>query len=167
MRGSEFIHNSVQLLYYKCHKVNFKRVCVRVCVCVCVCVCVSVCVCRGVIYWFSSLDKNKKATINPKNEDDKCFKYAATVALSYKNNECNPERVSNIVPFISKYNWYGKNYSSKLDDWKRFEKNNPTVAPNILSLTEKEMYQAYISNNNSTWDEQIILLIISNKENEK
>ena len=51
------------------------------------CLCVCVCVCGGGgwglvggIYWFSSLDENKKATINPKNGDDKCFKYAAIVA---------------------------------------------------------------------------------------
>ena len=25
MRGSSFIFDSVQLLYYKCHKINFKR----------------------------------------------------------------------------------------------------------------------------------------------
>ena len=25
MRGSDFIFDSVQLLYYKCHKINFKR----------------------------------------------------------------------------------------------------------------------------------------------
>ena len=29
--------------------------------------------------------KNKKATINPKNEDDKCFQYALTVPLNYEN----------------------------------------------------------------------------------
>ena len=28
--------------------------------------------------------KKKKATINPKNEDDKCFQYAATVALNHE-----------------------------------------------------------------------------------
>ena len=27
--------------------------------------------------------KNKKATINPKNNDDKCFQYALAVALNY------------------------------------------------------------------------------------
>ena len=27
--------------------------------------------------------KGKKATINPKSEDDKCFEYAATVALNH------------------------------------------------------------------------------------
>ena len=29
--------------------------------------------------------KNKKATINPKNNDAKCFQYALTVALNYQN----------------------------------------------------------------------------------
>ena len=27
MEGSEFIFDSVQLMYYRCHKVNFKRGC--------------------------------------------------------------------------------------------------------------------------------------------
>ena len=29
------------------------------------------------------MDKKEKARINPKTEADKCFKYAATVALNY------------------------------------------------------------------------------------
>ena len=37
--------------------------------------------------------KNKKATTNPKNEDDKCFQYVATVALNYEEIEPHPERV--------------------------------------------------------------------------
>ena len=45
--------------------------------------------------------KKKKATINPKNKDDKCFQYAATVALNYEKTKLNPERVSNIKPFIN------------------------------------------------------------------
>ena len=51
--GSYFIFDSVQLLYYKCYKVNFKR---------------------GVSY-IDSPDwiKKKKATVNPKNADDKSF----------------------------------------------------------------------------------------------
>ena len=41
--------------------------------------------------------KKKRATINPKNTDDKCFQYAATVALNYEEVESHPERVSSIV----------------------------------------------------------------------
>ena len=82
--------------------------------------------------------KRKKATKNPKNMDDKCFQYAATVALNYEEIESHPERVSSIKSFINKYNWERINYSSKIDDWKTFGKNNPTIALNILYTKEKK-----------------------------
>ena len=44
--------------------------------------------------------KNKKDTINPKNNDDKCFQYALTVALNYEQIKNHPERISNNKPFI-------------------------------------------------------------------
>ena len=70
--------------------------------------------------------------MNPKNTDDECFQYVATAALNFEEIESHPERVSNIKPFINKYNWEGINYPSKIDDWKTFEKNNPTIAFNIF-----------------------------------
>ena len=63
IRGSDFIFDSVQLLYYKYHNINFK--------------------CGGSYIDSPDWTKKKKATISPKNKDDKCFHYAATVALSY------------------------------------------------------------------------------------
>ena len=57
----------------------------------------------------------------------------------------NPERVSNIKPFINKYNWKGISYPSKTDDWKTSEKINPTIALNILYAKVKEICPAYIS----------------------
>ena len=42
--------------------------------------------------------------MNQKNEDDKSFQYAATVALNCEEIKWNPERVSNIKPFVNKYN---------------------------------------------------------------
>ena len=96
MKGSDFIFDSVQLMYYKCHKVSFKR---------------------GGLYIDSpDWTKRKKSTINPKNADNKCFHYAANVALNFEEIESHPGRVSNIKPFINKYNWEGINYPSKIDD---------------------------------------------------
>ena len=66
------------------------------------------------------------------NEDDKCFQYTVTVALNYREIESHPERVSNIKLFIIRYNWKGINYLSKIDDWKTFERNNPTITLNIF-----------------------------------
>ena len=52
-----FYFDSVQRLYYKCHKVNFRL--------------------GGSYIDSPGWIKKKNATINPKNEDDKCFQYAA------------------------------------------------------------------------------------------
>ena len=134
MRGSDSIFDSVQLMCYKCHKVN----------------------------WI----KKKKATINPKNPDDKRFQYAVTVALNYEEIKWNPERASNIKPFINKCNWKGINDPSKIDDWKTFETNNPTIALNILYIKEKEKCRAYISKINLNYEKQTILLMIPNQEKE-
>ena len=49
--------------------------------------------------------KNKIATINHKNNDDKCFQYASTIALNCQNIEHNPEWISKIKLFIDQYNW--------------------------------------------------------------
>ena len=98
MRGSNFIFDSVQLLYYKCHKINFNN---------------------GVPY-IDSPDciKHMKAKINLKNKDGKCLQYAVTAPLNYRQIKCNPKRVSNIEPFINKHNWDGIKYPSKIEDWK-------------------------------------------------
>ena len=102
MRGSDFSFKSVQLLNYKCLKINFK--------------------CDG--SYIDSPDQitKKKTTINPKNTDDKCFEYAVTVALDYGKIKWNPETISDIKPFINKYNQKERNYPSKIDEWKTFEK---------------------------------------------
>ena len=85
IEGSEFVFDSVDLLYYKLYKISLNRG--KSCI--------------DSPKWL----KNKEATINPKNNDDKCFQYASTVALSYRNFKNNPEKISKIKPFINQYNW--------------------------------------------------------------
>ena len=46
----------------------------------------------------------KKAVINPKNEDDKHFKWAVTATLHHKEIKSHPERLSNIKQYIDNYN---------------------------------------------------------------
>ena len=97
MRGSEFVFNYVQLLYYKCHKRNLNR---------------------GGSY-IDSPDwiKSKKATINSINKkDNKCFQYAVTALLNYGEINKDPQRITKIKPFLNKHNWGGINYLSEKDD---------------------------------------------------
>ena len=124
MKESDFIFHLVQLMYYKCHKVSFIR--------------------SGSYIDSSDWIRKKKATLNPKNTDDKCFQYTAAIALNYGKIESHPERVSSIKPFINEYNWEGVNYPSKIDDWKMFEKNNPRFAVNIVYTKEKKYVHLYL-----------------------
>ena len=146
LKGSDFIFDSVWLLYHKCHRINFWR--------------------GGSYIDFPDWIRKEKATIKTINKDNKCFKHAASVALNYREIESHPERVSNIKPFINKYNWKGINYPLKIDDSKTFEKNNPIIALNILYIKEKEKCSTYISKFNWNCEKQITILIIQNKEKE-
>ena len=86
--------------------------------------------------------KDKKSTINPKNNDDKCFQHAVTLALHLDNIDNHPERISKIKPFINKYNWKDIDFPSTSKDSKKFESNNE-VALNILYVphnTKKSKY---------------------------
>ena len=38
---------------------------------------------------------------------------------------------------MNKYNWEEIDYSSKIDDWKMFQKNNSTIALNTFYAKEK------------------------------
>ena len=45
-----------------------------------------------------------------------------------------------IKPFINKYNWEGRNFSSEKADWKIFEKSNRTIALNIFCAKKRKKY---------------------------
>ena len=110
--------------------------------------------------------KNKRATVNPKNNGDKCFQYALTVALNYEQIKDHPERISKNKPFIDKYNWKEIDFSSHGKDWKKFESNNKSVALNILYVphnTEK-IRHAYKSKYNLIRENQVVLVIITDGE---
>ena len=72
MRGSEFVPHSIDLFYYHLQKIGLKR--------------------GGSYKDFPELLKNKKATINPENNDDNCFQYALTVALNHRNIGKKPSK---------------------------------------------------------------------------
>ena len=112
MRESEFVPDSIDLLYYHLQKIGLKR--------------------GGSYIDSPEWLKNKKATINPENNDDNCFQYALTVALNHQNIGKNPQIITKIKSFIDRYNWEETDFASHSKVWKKFEQNNKTIALNIL-----------------------------------
>ena len=103
----------------------------------------------------------KKATINPKNNDDKCFQYALTVALNYQNIKNN--WLTKIKTFINQYNWKEINSPAHREDCKKFELNNKSIALNALHVpyNTKEIKHAYKSKLNLRCENLVILLMIT------
>ena len=66
-----------------------------------------------------------------------------TLQLLHRSNHeeiaSNQQRIKKIKPFINKYNWKGINHSSGKVDWKRFEKNNPTIVLNMQYVKNTQL----------------------------
>ena len=85
--------------------------------------------------------KNKKATINPINQkDNKYFQYAVTAMLNHEEIGKDSERITKIKTFINKHNWNRKKISSAKDYCREFEKNNATIAFNLLYIKKEKKH---------------------------
>ena len=146
MRGSDFAFDGVNFFYYDFNKISINR--------------------GGSYIDSPKWLKNKKSTINPNNNDYKCFQYAVTLALNLDKINDHPERISKVKPFIEQYNWKNIDFPSTSKDWKKFELNNE-IALNILYVPHdtKKIEVAYKSKYNLTREKQVILLMISNGGN--
>ena len=145
MEGSDFEFDGVNFLYYDFNKTSIYR--------------------GGSYIDSSKWLKDKKSTINPRNNDHKCFQYAVTLALNLNRINKHPQRISKIKPFIDHYNWKDIDFPAMSKDWKKFELNNE-ITLNILYVPHnvRKIHVAYKSKHNLTRENQIILLMITDGE---
>ena len=76
--------------------------------------------------------ENKKSTINPKNDDKNCFRYAMTIALNHEQVGKDPQRITQFYHFINEYDRKDIDFSRNAKDWKKFETNSKSIALNVL-----------------------------------
>ena len=73
MKGSDFIFNGINYLYYDLNRITISK--------------------GGSYIESPKWLKDKKCTINQKNTDNKCFQYATTLALNFDNINKDPQRI--------------------------------------------------------------------------
>ena len=112
MKRSDFIFNGINYLYYGLNRITISK--------------------GGSYIESPKWLKDKKCTINQKNNDNKCFQYATTLALNINSIDKHHQRISKIKPFIDNYNWNDINFLAAKKDCNKFEVNNKNVALNIL-----------------------------------
>ena len=84
MKGLDFAFDGVNYLYYNFNKINISR--------------------GGSYIDSPKWLKDKKSTVNQKNNNNKCFQYAVTLALNIDKINDHPERISKIKPFENPLN---------------------------------------------------------------
>ena len=104
---------------------------------------------------------NKKAIINPKNEDNKCFLWCILRAL----NPCekNLQRIDKkLKEKENTLNMDGIEYPVSLKDIDKFENQNPTVSITVFGYDGKIVYP--LRNSDNTDREHNIVLILIKEE---
>ena len=108
----------------------------------------------------------KRCTMNPQNNDNKCFQYSVTLSLYHVQIGKNSFRISKIKPYVNNLNWNNINFPPQEQDYKTLEINNKSIALNILSVlyNNEKISQIYKPEFNKTRKKQVILLIITDSQ---
>ena len=108
--------------------------------------------------------KNKKAIINMKNQDDKCFLWCVLRALNPKNN--HPERVDkDLISKQNTLNMEGIKYPVSFRDIDRFESLNPNISISVLGYNQDERVYPLKVSNFTGCEHDITLMLLKDGEN--
>ena len=89
--------------------------------------------------------QNKKACINIKNEDNKCFKYSVQCGICKVYEKDHPERLSHYKNLDDKLNWTNVNFPSSNIDIDTLEENNDgKIAVNVYFLNPEDDKQSIL-----------------------
>ena len=99
----------------------------------------------------------KKAIINPRNEDQECFKWAVIAALRWEEIDKDPQRISELRRFEADFDWSGIVFLVSIKDIKKFELRNQ-ISINLLAIEDR---QIYICRKGGNYDHLINLMLIT------
>ena len=107
--------------------------------------------------------KNKKAIINMKNQDDKCFLWSVLRALNPKDK--NAERIDNdLKSKVDILNMEGIQYPVSFRGIDRFESQNPEISITVLGYNKDERVNTLKVSKYTGSKHDIVLLLIKDGE---
>ena len=108
--------------------------------------------------------KNKKAIINMKNLDEKCFMWCVLRALNPKNRDA--ERIDkDLISKQNTLNMKGIRYPVSFRDIDRFESLNPTISITVLGYNQDDRIYPLKVSKYTGCEHDIILMLIKDGEN--
>ena len=102
----------------------------------------------------------KKAILNPKNLDEKCFKWAVIAGLKWDEIDCHPERVNKLRQYENELNWSGITYPVSTKNIGKFKKMNE-IGVNLSALDGRTIY---ICRKGSNYQRKVNLMILEEEQ---
>ena len=136
LRDSKFVFDSMMYTDIRIHRLNLTR---------------------GSSYiplpdWLSK----KKAILNPKNLDEKCFKWAVTAGMKWEEIDRDHQRVSKLRHYENEFDWSEIRYPVSTKDISKFETRN-RIGVNVLALNDRT---PYICRKGGDYDRIVNLMIL-------
>ena len=108
--------------------------------------------------------KNKKAIINMKNQDNKCFMWSVLRALNLKDRD--NERIDNdLKSKVDTLNMEGIQYPVSFRGIDRFESQNPEISISVLGYNKDDKVYPLKVSKYTGCEHDIVLLLIKDGEN--
>ena len=112
---------------------------------------------RGASYiklpdWLSK----KKAIINQKNLENKCFKWAVIAGLRWEEIGANPERISKLRQYENEFDWNEIAYPVSTKNISKFETRN-RIGVNLLAISGRTIY---ICRKGGDYEQKVNLMIL-------
>ena len=102
----------------------------------------------------------KKAILNPKNLDEKCFKLAVIAGMKWEEIDRDHQHVSKLRRYENEFDWSGIKYPVLTRDITKFETRN-SIGVNVLALNGRT---PYICRKGGDYDRTVNLMILEDGE---
>ena len=98
----------------------------------------------------------KKAIINPKNADNKCFKWAVIAGSRWEEIGKDPERISKLSRYETEFDWNEISYPVSTKNISKFEARNE-IGINLLAVEGRTIY---ICRKGANYERKLNLMIL-------
>ena len=112
---------------------------------------------------FIKLPFTSRYVLNIQNKDQKCFLWSVLAKL-YPAKD-HKQRVTHYIKYEKELNMEGIDYPVKLESFKKFEKQNPSISINVFLYDNSSIVPLYDSSNSKV-ENKTDLLLIQGEQNE-
>ena len=105
---------------------------------------------------------DKKAVLNIKNDDERCFVWSVLAALQPVHRKDHPENGYHYKKYVNELNLDGIEFPMKVSQIAKFERQNTAISVNVFGYEQKELFPVYITKEKK--ENHVNLLPIANNE---